>query len=362
MSNIASVVQGITLDIDATDKAHLWKSFATALGTELRRDTVILGSSGLEHSVQAIAVDDKSKRVIIVSAEASPRLASLMQVDVQATMPDTRVIVARPIVLDIVSIARKVLLPLGITEIDIARAKAFLDSAGKGSEREPKLSLDPKTEGVLSQALQVYSKADLPTVSQIMSLVMQAETLLWPEILRLFSETAATGTVDFCALLATERMAADLKAGVCPLPLYEFSEEDFELFMSGTRPDEIKERLRELGIFQYFFPPADQVALGLIDKGIHQPGNVLRATEEAPQLGHPFGASELVLTEEGVLDMIGRLKDMNYVAEGEHGVEVSEKGRSVRSLVKFRPREGFVTKLINRLSVNASISPADFLK
>src|ERR1700740_108337 len=87
---------------------EFWGVFGRALRAEQRDYTTIRGSSGLNHDVEAIFVDDKSKRVIIVSAEPNPRIAALMRVDVQAVFADTRVLVARPIAFDIAAFARHV--------------------------------------------------------------------------------------------------------------------------------------------------------------------------------------------------------------------------------------------------------------
>jgi hypothetical protein len=37
------------------------------------------------------------------------------------------------------------------------------------------------------------------------------------------------------------------------------------------------------------------------------------------------------------------------------GYELSEEGRKQRALVRFRPREGFISKLINRISVKVDL-------
>src|ERR1700730_11518509 len=62
---------------------QFWDVFGRALRAEPKDYLTIRGSSGLDHFVEAIFVDDKSKRVIIVSAEPNPRIAALMRVDVQ---------------------------------------------------------------------------------------------------------------------------------------------------------------------------------------------------------------------------------------------------------------------------------------
>ena len=78
---------------------EFWDVFGRALRAEPRDCLTIRGLSGLDHIVEAIFVDDKSKRVIIVSAELNPRIAALMRVDVQSTFADARALVARPIAL-----------------------------------------------------------------------------------------------------------------------------------------------------------------------------------------------------------------------------------------------------------------------
>ena len=79
--------------------------------SDWRRDaeaTSIRGGSGQDHPVQAVAVDDKTNRVVIFSAEQNPRIAALMQTDVQVTLPNVHVLVARPVIFDLSEIARRV--------------------------------------------------------------------------------------------------------------------------------------------------------------------------------------------------------------------------------------------------------------
>lgn len=84
--------------------SSIGKPLCRAIGAELRENTTITGASGLEHQVQAIAVDDKGKRVIAVVPEPNARIARLMQSDIQATVGSgVNVIVARPHIVDIAS-------------------------------------------------------------------------------------------------------------------------------------------------------------------------------------------------------------------------------------------------------------------
>jgi len=336
----------------------LWATFSRALDTELRSDTVIRGSSGLEHTVEAIAVDDRHKRVIVVSAEPNPRMAAMMQVDIQATMPDSRVLVARPVAVDLPNVLRRVAQPLGLSEIDIAKARAWLQrQKDKSTEEENPiagLGLEEALSGTLTMANTV------PLMPQLLGLLTQAEQLPWREIGEIFGETTASGSLDLSALLATDSLSADLRAGVCPIPLYEFEASDLDMFVRGDDLEAVRARLKSLEIYQYFYPSRDQLALGLVDQGLRAGADVATVGERAPDLGHPFGEAELVDRSGDFVSALAALKEAGYVAEGEFGLEMSQTGSTVRSSIKVRPREGLLTKLLNR--VNVSLSPLDLLK
>ena len=62
------------------------------------------------------------------------------------------------------------------------------------------------------------------------------------------------------------------------------------------------------------------------------------------------------------MQMIDELQEKGLLVEGEAGFELTEAGQSVRGVVKFRPREGFISKLLQRLNVTVSASPADLKK
>jgi hypothetical protein len=91
--------------------------------------------------------------------------------------------------------------------------------------------------------------------------------------------------------------------------------------------------------------------------------DIISAVQSASELGHPLGECEIVPAITDIPEMLQILKDIGYVAEGEHGLEVSPAGQISRMTIKYRPRESLLAKLINRFNLNAniSISPKDFL-
>jgi hypothetical protein len=54
--------------------------------------------------------------------------------------------------------------------------------------------------------------------------------------------------------------------------------------------------------------------------------------------------------------MLEVLKDLGYIAEGEHGIEVSPPGKISRMTIEYRPRESLLKKRINRCTLNANVS------
>lgn len=338
---------------------QIWKAFSAAIGAELRDDTTIRGASGLEHVVQAIAVDDRARRVIIIAAEADPRLAALVQVDVQATMPDAKVLIARPIAIDISMIARSVLEPFNVHEFDFDRARIFLKDMQSQSENETKALVTPLADDAVANIPKIFENVALPVINQIVSVISQSAMLPWNDIWKLFSETAASGKIDLKSLIARDTIAADLQAGICPIPLYEFSESDFYLFRADNCIEDCRERLKSMGIYQYFFPAPDQLALALVESGVGDREFILRDTKLAPSMGHPFGEVELIDGSTELKELVDSLNDRKMIVEGEFGFEISPQGKSVRGQIKFAPREGLVEKILKRISL--SVSPKDFM-
>jgi hypothetical protein len=139
------------------------------------------------------------------------------------------------------------------------------------------------------------------------------------------------------------------------MPLYEFLGDDWELIASGVDHDAIRERLSRAGVLQYFFPPMDQTALGFVDWGLANPEKLKEQLPLAPRLGHPFEGAELVSPDVGIEEIIDALQDRGLIVEGEAGLETSTEGNKLRLDVKFRPREGLLSKLINRTNLQVNL-------
>jgi hypothetical protein len=346
------------MTVDPLSEQHVkgvWDAFGRALGAEPRDSPTIRGASGLDHAVEAISVDDKNRRVIIFAAEPNPRIAALMQVDIQATMPDVRVLVARPIAFDAGTFARRFAEQMGQTEIDVhALSEKVKQLEGQIKPGE----VHPAVAELIRPFVAAVTKVKLPPLNQIFAFIQQAALIDWPTAIK-----SGTLVIPLANLLALDSMEYDRRFGICPVPLYEFTEQDWELLLSGTALADIEERLKALGIYQYFFPPPDQITLGMVERSAASLQTISSALDIAPKIGHPLGASELVRAQAAFPELVEQLTECGLLVEGEMGLEITETGVQARTTVKFRPREGFLSKLIQRFTVNAnvSVSPKDFL-
>ena len=167
--------------------------------------------------------------------------------------------------------------------------------------------------------------------------------------------------LSLASVFEFDNMAADRQFGVCPIPLYEFGDQDFEVMAEGKELDRIQARLKQLDIFQYFFPPPDRVALGLAELGKASGSDIVDAIEKSPKLGHPLGDAELLPSFSSLRELVEDMKDVGYLVEGERVVEITPNGQTIRNTTKYRPAESFLTKLLNRFSVSISASPKDLL-
>ncbi|MDO5658616.1 MAG: hypothetical protein Q4G36_09885 [Paracoccus sp. (in: a-proteobacteria)] len=334
----------------AVDVNAAWRSICTALGTEYRPTNEIHGQSGLVHPISGLGVDDKGKRLIVISADHSPRNAALMRMDVQASIPDLRVLVARPLSIDLPHIVRQNFcgadghLQVGkvigfVNALTLAqshkdRISERLDSLVKSAQLA-NLSLKTQLQGIIEQ-FSIARFSELPT-EECNSLLDTGLTML-----RNFSKA--------------DNLRSDRESGICPIPTYEFTETDWELLLSGTLIDDVKERLRLMDVYQYFYPSKDALVLGLVDSGLQSVDAINGGINQAQADGHIMTSNTILDSAADVHDIVNELRRSGLIAEGEMEWEVTEDGKKIRNSVKFRPSEGLISRIAKVFSLRIDIS------
>jgi hypothetical protein len=328
---------------DEREKLIFWESIIRAAEAEPRRASSIRGASGISHPVIAVGVDEGRRRLLIISGEHDARSAAMSHTDIQATLSSFQVVVARPVAVNLSVLAKKLAVLIGrftLTAQDLQNLQKL-----PPDDQEWIRSL---VEPVIEQIAKPFEVASLNVLPQLMQ-VLQQLALIQPAI-----PEPGTWTLDFEKLAQLDPTEPDSRFGVCPLPLYNFSSEEAEVLHSGTDLEAIRELLKRHHVFQYFFPPPDQLALGLIDRSPAARTQILDEIRTAPDLGHPFGPLEIISPDVPILHLIDALQDRGLVVEGDMTTEVTPEGKAIRNTVRWKPREGLLSKLINRLRINLS--------
>jgi hypothetical protein len=79
------------------------------------------------------------------------------------------------------------------------------------------------------------SHCSLPALTQITGVIQRLGYLDWTQVLEATNVGTDSPKLSFAKLREMDNMAIDRQHGICALPLYELSENDWELFKSGTR-------------------------------------------------------------------------------------------------------------------------------
>lgn len=207
--------------------------------------------------------------------------------------------------------------------------------------------------------MEALKQTSLPLVGQIMSVTQQLALLDWEGIMGMLARDQPNGFISMDALLGMDTLANDRRHGVCPIPFYELETADWDVLRSADARD-AKDLLLRLGVYEYFFPASDELRLGLIEQGLGDRQRIEAAVRVSEQNGHIQGSPNIVDLQDP-LAIVTALSEVGYVADGEFGLEITEEGRRFRSTVRYRPKESVFTRILNRITVNATVSPKDFL-
>lgn len=348
-----------------------WDSFVRAVGATPHEVRHIQGASGILHPVVAAGIDSGQRRLVIISFEPDARSAVLMQADIQSVLKSIQIIVARPVTPSLHHFSKfisgnekgSVDAENGsqgdssgadsIYDVSRENVNGLLDTFVSWMQQQTSMSMMPP------DLIEEWKQRLFSQLSQLL-LKRQNESLeagAQRELLRPGELTEGIDNLDSLLdyLLAVDPMEQDRALGLCAVPLDDFTLDDLDLFQSGTNLEAIQQVLRQRDILQYFYPPPDQLALGLVERGefasIHQ---LVDQLVRIPDSGHPFGPSELIPPQGSFTEMIEMLRDHKLIAQDKDRLEITAEGLLIRSHIRERPREGLLSKILNRTSATLS--------
>ncbi len=317
---------------DTDLRGIFWNTLLRAIETEPREARTIQGESGFSHPVVALGVDEKTRRVVLISGEGDARTAALAHADIQAALPSAKLLMARPAPINLGQAARVLSELIGRVQIG-PEEFAWMQRGDEATQNAMKEFVSNIPDEVRAFTFGPFAIATLNLVAAWKDVVQQL-SLIEVEAAEVPTEgekeseegAKAPPIFDLRKLIAYDPVSVDRSLGVCSIPLYDFTPENVEVFHSGKDVDTARELLKQKDVFQYFFPAADQLALGFVDEEHLPVSEVVDRLNKTPEVGHPFGQLELVAAETKVRDIVDALQDRGLLVEGEMGVEITPDG------------------------------------
>jgi hypothetical protein len=332
----------------AKDKPHFWNSLIASVGAVPLTAKPLRGVTGHLHDALAIGIDTTQNRLIVVVSETDPKLSAFAQLDLQQAHPKENVLVVRPVAFSLSRLALAINQVLGSTSIGKFNMPDFETVAGKAQATE-----------IFSQAFSAIptlaKNIQLKMLPQILDVVQQLAKLRihGDEVKELFAGPQEMN-MDFSDLLNYDPVASDREYGICGVPLYAFDGREVESLCSGTDAGAIQEILRRHGVLEYFFPPADGLAISIADRQAVTATTLQSCLDSSTSIGHPLSSHEFLPATARFHETIDQLQARKFLVQGERTLEIGPEGTKIRESIKFKPREGLVSKIIT-LKANASI-------
>jgi hypothetical protein len=337
-------------------KANFWKGFFKTIDAEYKNIQQIQGASGIKHQILCLGIDEEKKRIIIAQNEQDARILSMVQADMQARIKDYNILMIRPVPINLSSSFNLLAVLFGSNKLTQADMVSISKDEDKNQLNESKSKIEKAFKAVNPQ-LEIIEKTQLNLLPIFKELVHQLSHL------KFLNELQSEGgfSINFNELLNFNPIIYDSAVGVCPIPLYSFSIEEVESFLSISRKEENENILRNHNILQFFYPPIDSLALGLIENDSYDENKLIQNIKSVPSYGHPFGKNEFLETN-NIRHLIDLLKEKEFVVKGDISLDVTDKGKTERMQIKFSPRESIFKRLSHFFSIKLDVNLKDILK
>lgn len=356
-------------------KSQFWNSFIRSVEAEPRDAKSLRGASGLIHPIVALGVDEARRRVVIISGESDARYAAMAHADIQAAMPSIKAVMARPVAVNLAEVARALSKVIGKRTIGPDEFR-LMDEHSEEFQEIVKRVTEEFGSRMAKATFRPFTFASLNLIAVLKEIIQQLFLIKveWSKVIDSEDDENDDSiqqmpTFGLTPLISLDPVEVDRRVGVCPIPLYDFSEDEVEPFHSGTDTERVREILKSHDVLQYFFPAADHLALGLAEQASPTASELVNQLLYAPQVGHPFGKSEIVPAEVALTNLDGSLaniidslQERKFLVEGEAGLEITPEGTSIRSTVRYKPRESFLSKLSRIISFKIDVSLKDLLQ
>ena len=220
-----------TLSAKEVNNEHFWDHFMMALDVEPRDHTVIEGRSGVQHRLLGIGVNEKQRRLVLVSDTPSAEHAALMQVDVAATADDLNVVVARPAAFDLTGPITSIIGAYGSNIIDKKAINRFNSFSNQKDKDEVNANFAELFGAFMLNSSRSFKFTPLTPYSQFLQFVNQISLIDFSSLKDI--ENASIDLLPFSKMDITKQ---DRDMGICPIPCMNLQRPRWRLFFRERTP------------------------------------------------------------------------------------------------------------------------------
>lgn len=337
-------------------KANFWQGFFNAINCEFLEAIEIQGVSGIKHKILCLGIDKNQRRLVVVQDEQDARILTMVQADIQAKIKGYNVLMVRPVPINLAT----AIATMGVLFGSYKLTQSDLQNLSDKKEETNAIIQENKGKienliNTVSPQIEIIQKTKLSIAPIIKEVIQQLSHVKFLTDLK----ANENFTMDFEQLISFNPVIYDTALGICPIPLYDFTVDEAEIFIKNKDTEQLKSILEKHSIYQFFYPPADSLALGFIETENYKPPDLISHLSQVPGYGHPFGKNELIYTD-NINEIVEVLKEQGFAVEGELStVEITPKGVEKRMLVKFKPRESIFKRLSNIFSIKIDFNITD---
>lgn len=332
---------------------NFWHGFYKTLNCEYKDISEIKGLSGIVHQVNSMGINHDEKRIIISQNEQDARILAMAQTDISGRLKNYNVLMVRPVPINLSKTFTHISLLLGSNIMSLKNLSKGENNSKEQIVSKNKEQIESIFKGISPQ-IEIIQKTSLNLVPIFKELVHQLSHLKFIQDL----ENNDQLEIDFGQILGFNPLVFDNASGVCPLPFYNFTLDEAESFLKLKNIEDNIQILKKHNIYQFFYPPADSLALGLIELNPDKESNIIKTVSEVPLIGHPFGDNEIIDVKK-IDDIIEALKDKGLAVEGEIGMTLTQQGLEKRAIIKFSPRESIFKRISNMISLKLDFNLKD---
>ena len=150
--------------------------------------------------------------------------------------------------------------------------------------------------------------------------------------------------------------------GACYLSLSDFDQGSLVSVteqLNDSSIDSMKNVLRKIRVYNYFFPPADELIISCMDRGKLRPGNedLINVFPITERLGKTV-QDNVIISDINLRDplLIAKMLAKDNMIHFESEIEITERGKTIRQKIIKSAQESLIIKILRAIKIPSILS------